>query len=225
MYANADMVEARRLLLGTEPDFDIVYAEGLADAALELVPKAAIDVLIVDVRLRGLSGIDFVTKLHRRYLNPETTLPKVIVVAPFFSNELLLQAIRAGATDLVTEEDGAEELINAIKSAMASSRTIDYAELKTFFELTGLQPGSNQRWLLRLSGLSEREAKVLVLIEHGIAEEEIAKTLNLTETSVRRSIELIMATASIATRWQLVLALFEAGVLYADQKVPAALSN
>lgn len=225
MYADSAMVDARRMLLGANPDFDVIFDEGLAVAALELVPESTVDVLVIDTRLRGMSGIDFVTKMHRRYLKPEAKLPKVILTAPFFSEVLLLEAIRAGATDFVPESDGAEALMSAIQSAVVPSQELRYAELKKFFELTKVEPGSNGRWLLRLTDLSEREEKVLLLLEHGFNDSKIAEILGITETSTRWAIDAIMRRMGVATRAQLALALFEAGALLADQKIPKELKN
>lgn len=213
------------MLFGTKPDFDVVFDEGLAVAAIQLVPESTVDVLVVDTRLRGMTGVEFVTKMHRRYLNPESKLPKVILTAPFFSEHLLLEAIRAGATDLVPESDGADALMAAIESAMVPSQELRYAELKKFFELTKVEPGSNGRWLLRLTDLSEREEKVLKLLEHGFNDVKISEVLGITETSTRWAVDSLMKRMGVATRAQLALALFEAGVLEADQKLPKEFKN
>ena len=223
MYADPAMVEARRMLFGTKSDFDVVFDEGLAVAAIQLVPESTVDVLIVDTRLRGMTGVEFVTRMHRRYLNTETRLPKVILTAPFFSEQLLLEAIRAGATDLVPEGDGADALIAAVESAMVPSQQLKYAELKKFFELCRVEPGSNGRWLLRLTDLSESEAKVLKLIEHGLNDSRISEALGIPETRIRWAVESIMKRIGVATRAQLALALFEAGILVADEKIPKKL--
>lgn len=220
MYASREMTEARRLLFSAIEDFDVVFDEGLAAAALELVPESTVDVLVVDTRLRGISGVDFVNRMHRRYLTNESKLPKVILTSPFFSEQLLLEAIRAGATDLVTETDGPEALIAAIQSAMVASPEMKYGELKQFFNLVKVEPGSNQRWLLRLTGLSDREEKVLELLKHGLNDGRSAEVLGITETSVRWAVESIMKKLPVATRAQLALALYEAGVLIADGRAP-----
>lgn len=220
MYANREMIEARRLLFSTVKDFDVVFDEGLAVAALELIPESTVDVLVVDTRLRGLSGVEFISRMHRRYLTADSKLPKVILTSPFFSEQLLLEAIRAGATDLVTETDGPEALIAAIESAMVISPELKYAELKQFFTLTKVDPGSNQRWLLRLTDLSDREQKVFEFLKHGLNDAKTAESLGITETSVRWAVEAIMKKLGVATRAQLALALFEAGVLIADSRAP-----
>lgn len=225
MYASREMIEARRMLFGALPDFDVVFDEGNAAAALELVPEASVDVLVVDTRLRGLNGIEFVTKMHRRYLNPESKLPKVIMTAPFFSQQLLLEAIRSGATDLVAESDGAASLLAAIESSQVPSQTINYRELKDFFKLVGVAEGENPRWLLRLTSPTDRERQILDLIKHGHNDPKISELLGITETSVRWGVDAIMRQMGVATRAQLALALFEAGELSADSKVPKEFRN
>ncbi|MFM6980636.1 MAG: response regulator [Micrococcales bacterium] len=225
MYSNQVMVEARRLLFSTDADFDVVFDEGNANAGLELVPESTVDVLVVDTRLRGMSGVEFVARMHRRYLNPEAKLPKVILTAPFFSEELLLAAIRAGATDLVPESDGAAGLMAAIKSAMVQSQDINYRELKRFFEQGKVEAGSNPRWLLKLTDLEEREVSALALVEHGFNDSKAAEILGIPETSVRWAVENLMKRMGVATRAQMALALFEAGRLQADSRVPKELKN
>jgi DNA-binding NarL/FixJ family response regulator len=155
--------------------------------------------------------------MHRRYLSSEVKLPKVVLTAPFFSETLLLSAIRSGVADLVTEGDGVEALFDAIRAANQVNAETSYSELKTFFELQNVEPGSNPRWLLRLTDLSTRESSVLEQLEMGLSDSEISEKLGLTETTIRRAISTLMSRMGVATRAQFALALFEAGVLFSKK--------
>lgn len=221
MYSDALMSEARQMLLGTQEGFDVVFSTVLPEETLQKLPDLSLDVLVIDARLRGSSGVEFALRLQRRYLGSEVSIPKIILTAPFFSEQILLEAIRAGVNDLVTEEDGPKALIKAITSVMSRDNVTDFRDLKTFFQQTGLKAGSNPKWLLRLDNLEEQEQQVLEALEHGLKEREMAEKLGITSTRVRWAVESLMARLAVATRAQLALALYEAGVLYADYEEPA----
>ena len=213
LFGNPLIREGRRLLLQTTQDLDVVYEEADGLVALEAIGDLAVDVLLVDNRLRSLSGSELIRRFLRRNLDGEAKLPGFVLTGPFDSGPMALEAIRCGASDMVSEENSADELLAAIREAGAIDHTVDFAALSEFFASEGLVSGSNQRWLLRLANLNEDEQKVLDAISAGENQDGIEVHSGLPHTKVRWALDSLQSRLGLATRSQLALALYEAGIL------------
>lgn len=201
------------MLLQTTADLDVVYEEADGLVALEEIGDLALDVVLVDNRLRSISGSELVRRFLRRNLNAETKLPGFVLTGPFDSGPMALEAIRCGASDMVSEENSAEELLAAVREAGATDHSLDLKALSLFFAAEGVVPGSNQRWLLRLVNLNDDEQKVLDAISGVANQAGIEEKSGLPHTKVRWALDSLQGRLGLATRSQLALALFEAGVL------------
>jgi len=213
LFGNRLIREGRRLLLQTQPDLDIVWegADGLA--AIESLADAVVDVVLVDNRLTGLSGTETIRRFHRRHLGEEGTVPAFVLTGPFTSGAMSLEAIRCGAADLVTEEDSAEDLIAAIRAAKNLDTKIDFAAMQDFFDSMGLAQGSNTRWLLRLTNITDEEQLVLDALGRGVQYSDLASACDLPSTKVRWILDAFQRRWNFVSRAQLALALHEAGIL------------
>ncbi|MEN9747555.1 MAG: hypothetical protein RLZZ603_247 [Actinomycetota bacterium] len=201
------------MLLQTTSDLDVVYEEADGLAALEAIGDLALDVLLVDNRLRSLSGSELIRRFLRRNIDGDAKLPGFVLTGPFDSGPMALEAIRCGASDMVSEENTAEELLAAIREAGAIDHSVDFESLAEFFESESVVAGSNQRWLLRLTNLSEDEQKVLDAIAAGQNQVGIEQHTGLPHTKVRWALDALQARLGLATRSQLALALYESGLL------------
>jgi len=213
IFGNPIIREGRRMLLETQPDFDIVYEEADGVVALERIGDLSVDVLLVDNRLRSLSGSELVRRFLRRNVGLEAKLPAFVLTGPFSSGPMALEAIRCGASVMVSEEESAEELLEAIREAGSAAVPIKVSQLRAFFDQQQVQHGANQRWLLRLSNLDEAEQRVLDALANGDELEALEVATNLPKTKVRWVLDGLQEKLGLATRSQLVLALYEAGVV------------
>ena len=213
IFGNKTIREGRRMLLQSQKDFDIVYEESDGAVALEVIGDLAVDVLLVDNRLRSLSGSELIRKFLRRNVGSDQSLPGFVLTGPFSSGPMALEAIRCGASDMVSEEEDPEELLAAIREAGAIDHRVDFGLLAEFFHEQGVPHGANQRWLLRLVNLDEAEQAVLDALAAGFEGSELEEKTNLPHTKVRWVLDALQGRLGLATRSQLALALFEAGVL------------
>ncbi len=213
IFGNRIIREGRRLLLQSQPDFDIVYEESDGLIALEAIGELAVDVLLVDNRLRSLSGSELTRRFLRRNIGVEQQLPRFVLTGPFGSGAMALEAIRCGATDMVSEEETPEELLEALRGAASQDDHLDTDELVEFFRDQGVESGSNQRWLLRLVGLSETESEIIESLRAGVPLAEIANQAEGFSKMLGSALDSIQERLGLATRAQLVLALAEAGIL------------
>ena len=114
---------------------------------------------------------------------------------------------------MVSEEETPEELLEALRGAASQDDHLDTDELVEFFRDQGVESGSNQRWLLRLVGLSETESEIIESLRAGVPLAEIANQSEGFSQMLASALDSIQERLGLATRAQLVLALAEAGIL------------
>ncbi len=207
------LLEARKLLLESQSDLDIVYQQTDGALASEEILNVDVDVALVDNRLTSMSGSDFVRRFLRRNQGTEARLPSFILTGPFNSAAMHLESIRCGASDFVTEEDSAEELIKVIRNSRDLERTTDFGGLADFFAQNGIESGSNKRWLLRLTSLNEQESTVVQALAGLSNTSELTARTGLTQTQVRWNLNSLQEKLGLSSRSQLALALHESGLL------------
>lgn len=213
LFGNRAIREGRRMLLETQPDFDIVYEESNGNLAVDALSNIAVDVVLVDNRLIGLAGTEMIQRFHRRNIGSGTALPSFVLTGPFASVELSLQAVRCGATDLVTEEDTPEHIIESLRAAAGAETKLNWETMRQAFEAAGVASGSNPRWLLRLTDLNPDEQTVYDAIVAGTALDDIGKATGLLPVRVRFALDTMQHRLGQVTRSQFALALHEAGLL------------
>lgn len=205
--ADQDIRFGRRMLIDSQEDCKVVFEEETAEEAIERAPKALLDVLVIDHRVRGLDGIQLVSKLIPRYQENQNEVPAIILTGPYFSYELLLSAIAAGATDLVTLDSDSGELLKAIRTSASKEDSLDFASLKS---LVGRAKGVEfdvPDILVKIGTLEDREPEVLNQFKSGKDDDEIAAALDIPKYRVRQAMKAILNKCSLATRAQLFLAI------------------
>jgi DNA-binding NarL/FixJ family response regulator len=205
--ADADIRFGRRMLIDSQEDCKVVFEEENAADALIRAPEALIDVLVIDHRVRGMDGISLVEKLVPLFRQSQNKVPAIILTGPYFSYELLLSAIAAGATDLVTLDSNSSELVKSIRTSAASEGALDFDSLRTL-----MTNGRGIKFdvpdiLVKLGTLDEKESAILESFKAGLDDGLISKTINTPKYRVRKAIESVLEKLSLATRAQLFLAL------------------
>ena len=205
--ADADIRFGRRMMIDSQEDCKVVFEEETAQGALDRAPEALLDVLVIDHRVRGMDGITLISKLVPVYQQNNSDVPSIILTGPYFSYELLLASIAAGATDLVTLDSNSDELLKAIRSSASSEDVIDFSSLNSLVSRTKGVQFDVPDILVKLGGLVEHEPEVLKRFKQGLDDEQIAGALNIPKYRVRQSIKSILDKCSLATRAQLYLAI------------------
>lgn len=208
-----DIRFGRRQIIDAQEDLRVIFEEGSFSESLDRAPQALIDVLVIDQRLRGGDGVSLTLQLVEKYLLEGQKPPSIILTGAYFSDELQLAAIRAGATDLVTQEARPEELLKAIRSTTAKNDQPNFAQLRLFLQRSTKERVASNEFLLRLGQLNEREKQVLDLFAAGVSQDEVAERLQTPKYRVRQILQAAQQKCGFATLSQLFLALFEAGML------------
>lgn len=210
--ADADIRFGRRMLIDSQEDCKVYFEEETAQGAQERAPQALLDVLVIDHRVRGLDGIQLVGKLIPLYQANKTEMPAIILTGPYFSYELLLSAIAAGATDLVTLDSDSGELLKAIRTSASKEKALDFNSLRALMARAKDVNFDRPDILVKLGTLEDREPEVLELFSSGLDDQDIASRLDIPLYRVRQSLKSILEKCSLATRAQLFLAVTAAQV-------------
>ena len=208
-----DIRFGRRQIIDSQADLKVVLEDSSVQSSYERVPDALIDVLVIDHRLRGGDGITLATKLINKYLADDSKIPAIVMTGSYFSEELKLASMRAGATDLVTQDQLPESLLRAIRVSATKQDQPNYATLREFLDLMNYPKVVSPEFMLRLGDLTEKEKWVLDLFAEGIPQDEVAGILEAPKYRVRQILESAQRKCGFATLTQLFFALYESDML------------
>lgn len=180
-------------LLERHPQFDVVGEAGSAREALEQVEALKPDVVVMDIRLPGTSGIDACEQIVNQY--PET---KVLMLTSYAEDEMLFSAVRAGASGYVLKQIGSEDLVKAIESVGRGEALLDPAVTQRVFQ--EVRRAVKEEEASAFSHLSQQEKHVLLLVSEGKTNREIAKSLFLGEGTVRNYVSSILSKLNVNNR-------------------------
>jgi len=183
-------------LINDQPGMETVGEAGTAPEAVKAVEELNPDVVLMDIRLPGESGITATREITRKF--PDT---KVVMLTSYADDELIFRAVRAGAKGYVLKQVGNEELLNAIKAAAVGEAILDSKTTnKILARLRQLEEEAERSVFKELSA---RELDVLAEVAQGKTNKEIGDALNLSETTVRNYVSNILDKLDLKNRVEL----------------------
>ncbi|MDP1779489.1 MAG: response regulator transcription factor [Anaerolineales bacterium] len=180
-------------LLDRHPQFDVVGEAGSAREALEQTASLKPDVVVMDIRLPGTSGIEACEQITAQYPNT-----KVIMLTSYAEDEMLFSAIRAGASGYILKQIGSEDLIKAIESVGRGEALLDPAVTQRVFQ--EVRRAVKEEEASAFAHLSQQEKHVLLLVSEGKTNRENAKSFFLGEVTVRNYVSSILSKLSVNNR-------------------------
>jgi DNA-binding NarL/FixJ family response regulator len=183
------------MLLKLEKDIEVVGQAQDGDEAVEMVKKALPDLVLMDLKMPGMNGIEATRQIRANY--PQV---KVLVLTTYDDDEWVFDAIRAGASGYLLKDTPREEVIKAIKGTALGKSFVDPTVAgKLLHHVAGKQA---QPTTLLTDKLTGREADVLRLVARGFTNADIADRLHLSEGTVRNHVSAIFAKLEVADRTQ-----------------------
>ncbi len=182
-----------KALLQHHPQFDVIGEAGTAREAIEKVGILHPEVVVMDIRLPGTSGIDACAEITRAY--PTT---RVIMLTSYAEDEMLFSAIRAGASGYVLKQIGGEDLIRALETIGRGESMLDPAVTQRVFQ--EVRRAVREEEASSFVNLSAQEKHVLLLVSEGKTNREIAKSLFLGEGTVRNYVSSILSKLQVSNR-------------------------
>ncbi|HWD83205.1 MAG TPA: response regulator transcription factor [Kribbella sp.] len=189
-------------LLKLLPGIDVVAAASDGREAVALVAEHDPDVLLVDLRMPTMDGVE-ATRLVRTD-HPRT---EVVVLTTYSDDESVLSALRAGARGFLTKDADAESIGRALEAAADGQSILDADVQRRLIEGTTAKPVP-----VTDSGLTPRELEVLRLIAEGLSNTEIARHLVVSEATVKTHINHLFAKANLRDRAQAVAYAYRLGL-------------
>lgn len=203
-----------RSLLGLADDITVVAEAADGDAAIAAIAAHTPDVVLLDLRMPGRDGIGTLTALRERAVE----VP-VLVLTTFDDDELVLEALRAGARGYLLKDVTLDQLADAVRTLAAGETLVQPAITDRLLRALhgGTKAGQERRQAERAVGpvdpLTRRELEVLRLIASGYSNREIADALHLAEGTVKNHVSHVLLKLEVRDRTQAVMRALHLGVL------------
>jgi DNA-binding NarL/FixJ family response regulator len=196
-----------RSLLELSADIRVV-AEAVDGAqAVAIIPQVKPDVVLLDMRMPGMSGLDVLNALAAKH-----ALPPTIILTTFDDDQLVLAGLKAGARGYLLKDVSLDQLVDAVKTVAAGGSQV--APVVTQRLLSGLERMQNDfSSLEQPDPLTERETEILRLMAGGYSNKEIANSLSVAEGTVKNHVSNILSKLGVRDRTRAVLKAFEIGIV------------
>jgi DNA-binding NarL/FixJ family response regulator len=200
-----------RALLSVEDDLEVVGEAADGDEAVAVVMETRPDVVLMDIRMPGVDGLEATRRLAR---HPELCDVKVLVLTTFELDEYVFEALRAGAGGFLLKDEEPVELLRAVRLVAAGESLLSPSVTRRVVEAFAESPpppGASS--LDGLDELTEREREIVALVGTGLSNHEIAERLVISPATSRTHVSRAMLKLGARDRAQLVVFAYEAGLV------------
>ncbi len=194
-------------LLQLAEDIEVVGEASDGAEALEMMPKLSPDVLLLDLRMPNVNGLQVLEELAARDQQPPT-----LILTTFDDDELVLAGIRAGAKGYLLKDVALEELLNAVRALASGNTLVNPAITDRLLQgLKGHQTSFSA--LEQPEAMTQRETEILRLMAGGYSNKEIARALDVAEGTIKNHVSNILSKMGVRDRTRAVLKAIEAGLI------------
>ena len=199
-----------RMIIDQEPDFEVVAEAGTGDEAIDLVTAHPIDVMLMDIRMPVMDGIE-----ATRRIVATTEGPRVIILTTFELDEYVFAALSAGASGFLLKRTPPEQLIEAIRVVAAGEALLAPSVTRRLIEAVTrpaprrAAPAQSEQ----LSALTPRELEVLTGIGRGLSNQELAEELFIADNTVKTHVKRVFTKIGARDRAQAVVIAYQAGLV------------
>jgi DNA-binding NarL/FixJ family response regulator len=195
-----------RLILDLEPDMEVLGEAGDGKACLRQVAELHPDVVLMDIRMPQMDGIE-----ATRRLVAAGSGSRVLVLTTFDLDEYVYDAMRAGASGFLLKDAPREQLVNAVRVIARGESLLAPAVTRRLVERFVALPPPGSGVPVAMRSLSEREREVLTLLARGLSNVEIADALVLGEATVKTHVGRLLGKLGLRDRVQAVVLAYESG--------------
>jgi DNA-binding NarL/FixJ family response regulator len=201
---------ALSLMLGGQSDIEVVGEAADGQAGLALVTDLEPDVVLMDIRMPVMDGLEATQALHQR-----PTPPAVVVLTTFDADDHVLRAIAAGADGFLLKDTPPGDIVSAIRTVAAGDAMLSPSATRSLVSrLRSTVPTDRTSTAAdRLTGLTERELEVAVCVGRGLSNSEIASELYLSIPTVKSHVSRLLAKLDSTNRVQVAMVVHDAGLV------------
>ncbi|MEV6249965.1 response regulator transcription factor [Streptomyces sp. NPDC051742] len=203
-----------RMVLAAQPDMEVVAEAGDGVEALEVLRATAVDVVLMDVRMPKLDGVE-----TTRRICSQPDAPKVLILTTFDLDEYAFSGLKAGASGFMLKDVPPAELLGAIRSVHSGDAVVAPSTTRRLLDrFSPMLPstGTETRAVdTALARLTDREREVMMLVAQGLSNGEIAARLVLSEATVKTHVGRILTKLGLRDRVQVVVLAYESGLVRA----------
>ena len=197
-----------RVILDSEPDIEVVGEAGDGREAIEVTRSHRPDVVLMDVRMPHLDGLE----ATRRIVADAEEGPRVLILTTFDLDEYVYEALRSGASGFLLKDGPAQQLISAVRVVARGDALLAPRITRRLIAEFARSPSPTAR-PEQLGALTGREVEVLKLVARGLTNAEIARELYVAETTVRTHLGHILTKQGLRDRVQAVVLAYETGLV------------
>jgi DNA-binding NarL/FixJ family response regulator len=202
-----------RLIVDNEPDLTVVGEAGDGQEAVRAAASARPDVVLMDVRMPAMNGIDATAQIV------EAGSAAVLVLTTFEDDQYVFGALRAGASGFLLKDVGPDALVASIRSVARGDALVDPAVTRRLVERWAeLDQRSRPPAPAVDDDLTDREREVLVGLARGLSNRDLAARLFLSEATVKSHVSNLLTKLGVRSRVQAVILAYERGVVRAGDE-------
>ena len=197
-----------RMILEAQPDLEVVAEAGDGVEAINVVGRTPTDVVLMDVRMPRLDGVE-----ATRQICAEPGAPRVLILTTFDVDEYVYAGLRAGASGFLLKDVPPEELLAAIRVVAAGDAIVAPRVTRRLLDQFARHLPDDQVSTPAVDSLTEREREVLLEVARGRSNAEIAGELHLSEATVKTHVAHILSKLGLRDRVQAVVLAYETGLI------------
>ncbi|WP_175408966.1 response regulator transcription factor [Streptomyces sp. TRM64462] len=208
-----------RMVLAAQPDMEVVAEAGDGAEALQVLRSTAVDVVLMDVRMPKLDGVE-----ATRRICSEPGAPRVLILTTFDLDEYAFSGLKAGASGFMLKDVPPGELLAAIRAVHSGDAVVAPSTTRRLLDrFSPMLPssGGTQPQHKALERLTDREREVMLLVAQGLSNGEIAARLVLSEATVKTHVGRILTKLELRDRVQVVVLAYESGLVRAGGGAPS----
>ena len=199
-----------RMMLSAQPDVEVVAEASNAQAALEQLSTTEVDVVLMDIRMPRMDGVE----ATRRIRAGGAEWPKVLILTTFDIDEYVFESLKAGASGFLLKDTPPAELVIAVRAVYSGEAMVSPSTTRRLLNrFVPLMPSRRELPPDALAVLTEREREVLIYVAQGLSNGEIAERLSLSEKTVKTHVGRILTKLGLRDRVQAVVLAYEIGLI------------
>ncbi|MCQ9183650.1 response regulator transcription factor [Streptomyces sp. IBSBF 2953] len=196
-----------RMVIADAPDLEIVGEAGTGTEAVRMVRELQPDVVVMDIRMPGMDGIE-----ASRMITANAPAPRVLMLTTFDEDHNVYAALRAGASGFLVKDMALEDILTATRVVAAGDALIAPSVTRRLIEEFANRPAATAP-PQRLDGITDREREVLTLVGRGLSNSEIAAELFIGHATAKTHVARLLTKLDARDRVQLVIAAYRAGLV------------